>query len=164
MIHHLQTMEILNFLSLIFHHLIPFLLIPILWNKRIFNSNIPWNIASSWTFGYATSLILLRHLAKARHNQIFLCLTHAYLWIIRHRFLALSGLRCLMTCHRSSSAFSQVWLYGVIESYTWVISSCASWILEGILCHIAYLWVTNPMHFPPMPIIKWAFLLSFSIS
>ena len=113
------------------------------------------------TFGYATSWILLWHLAKAHHNQILLFLTHAYLWVIRHRFLALSGLRCLMTRHRFSSTFSQVWLWCIIESYIWHILSYSSWILEGISCHIACLWVTNPMRFPPMSIIKWAFLLSF---
>ena len=115
------------------------------------------------TFGYATSWILLQHLAKAHHNQILLFLTHTYFWVIRHRFLALSGLRCPMMRHRFSSTFSQVWLYGIIESYIWHILSYASWILEGISCHISYIWVTNPMRFPPMSIIKWAFLLSFSI-
>ena len=106
--------------------------------------------------GYDTSWILLWHLDKIYHNQIFL-FSYACL------YLALSGLRCLMTHHKFSSTFSQVWLSCVIEYYIWNILSYASWILEGISCHITYLWETNPMLSSSMPIIKWALFLSFPV-
>ena len=115
------------------------------------------------TLGYDTSWILLWHLAKIFHNQIFLPLKHIPIWLICHRFLALSGLRCLMTHHRFSSTFSQVWLSCIIKSYNWHILSYASWILKGISCHIAYLWVKNTMLSSSMSIINCTLFLSFLV-
>ena len=129
----------------------------------IFNSNIPPNIDIIMTLDVTPCRFSFETWTRYVIIKYSYSLTHVYLWLIYHRFLALSGLRCLMMRHRFSSTFSQVWLSCIIESYIWHILSYASWILEWISCHIAYLWVTNPMLSSSMPIIKWALFLSFLI-